>query len=268
MSALTLKDLTLATPPKIVPDFVDELVQPDKLAQLRALYMPAIEADAAQFDQLVPAERARTIRKLFELIKPYDPQTYELIKPFRTHLGIIPKEETFTKFISPLVVSWGDVEMLYQDYQSCHLQMPDSPSAKELEIDAGMLNMFKQFCVENRLNTFLLSSRALSCAAVAQIETYFDALCTQDQAALAQAVADAKNVNQLQTFAMCYLTALAATGDHYFWSELAEDGITGRDDLDVKFWLSAALLEHSATPIPGFSAVAGANPLAIFEVKS
>ena len=38
MSALTLKDLTLATPPKIVPDFVDELVQPDKLAQLRALY--------------------------------------------------------------------------------------------------------------------------------------------------------------------------------------------------------------------------------------
>ena len=30
MSALTLKDLTLATPPKIVPDFVDELVQPER----------------------------------------------------------------------------------------------------------------------------------------------------------------------------------------------------------------------------------------------
>ena len=160
MSALTLKDLTLATPPKIVPDFVDELVQPDKLAQLRALYMPAIEADAAQFDQLVPAERARTIRKLFELIKTYDPQTYELIKPFRTHLGIIPKEETFTKFMSPLVISWGDVEMLYQEYQTCHQQMPDSPSTEVLEFDASMLNRFKQFCIENRLNTFLLSSRA------------------------------------------------------------------------------------------------------------
>ena len=171
MSTLTVKDLTLATPLKIVPDFVNELVQPDKLEQLRALYLPAIEADAAQFDQLVPAERASTIRKILSLIKTYDPQTYELIKPFRTHLGIIPKEETFTKFMSPLVISWGDVEMLYNDYQTCHLQMPDSPSAEVLEFDASMLNMFKQFCVENRLNTFLLSSRALSCAAVAQIET-------------------------------------------------------------------------------------------------
>ena len=268
MSALTLEDLFQAPPPQIVHAFVETLLQPDQLEQLRALYMPAIEADAAQFEQLVPAERARTIRQLFAQIKIYDPQTSELLKPFRTHLGIIPEEENFTKFVGSLVDSWKRVEELRHDYETCHLQMPDSPSAEVLEFDASMLNMFKRFCIENRLNTFLLSSRALSCAAVAQIENYFDALFTQDQAALAQAVADAKNVNQLQTFAMCYLTALAATGDHYFWSELAEDGITGRDDLDVKFWLSAALLEHSATPIPGFSAIAGANPLAIFEVKS
>ena len=268
MSALTLEDLFQAPPPQIVHAFVETLLQPDQLEQLRALYMPAIEADAAQFEQLVPAERARTIRQLFAQIKIYDPQTSELLKPFRTHLGIIPEEENFTKFVGSLVDSWKRVEELRHDYETCHLLMPDPPSADVLELDASMLAMFELFRAEVRLNTFICLSKALASNAVTHIKANFDALYTQDQAVLAQAVTDTKKVNQLQAFELCYLTALAATGDHYFWSELAEDGITGRDDLDVKFWLSAALLEHSATPIPGFSAVAGANPLAIFKVKS
>lgn len=49
MSALTLEDLFQAPPPQIVHAFVETLLQPDQLEQLRALYMPALSM-AEQFD--------------------------------------------------------------------------------------------------------------------------------------------------------------------------------------------------------------------------
>ena len=267
MSALTLKDLTLTTPPKIVPDFVDELVQPDKLAQLRALYMPAIEADAAQFDQLVPAERASTIRKIFALIKPYDPQTYELLKPFRTQLGLIKDEEEFAYFVGTRAGSWKRFEQIQRSCEAFRKLTADDLSAKACGNEASRQSMLADLRTITRLNTFISLTKALAYDAVTLMVPYLDALRTQNHTVLAQAVADAQLALRLKAFELCYLSARAETKLDD-WLEPNDAGIACRDELDVYVWLSAALLEHSATPTPGFSAVAGANPLAIFKVKS
>ena len=267
MSVLSLADFFQAPPPQIVHTFVETLVQPDKLAQLRALYLLDIETDAAQFEQLVPAERARTIKRIFKPMKAIDPRNFKLLKPFRTQLGLIKDEEEFAYFVGTRAGSWKRFEQIQRSCEAFRKLTADDLSAKACGNEASRQSMLADLRTITRLNTFISLTKTLAYDAVTLMVPYLDTLRTQNHTVLAQAVADAQLALRLKAFELCYLSARAETKLDD-WLEPNDAGIACRDELDVYVWLSAALLEHSATTTPGFSAVAGANPLAIFKVKS
>lgn len=265
MAALTLKDFFQAPVPQSVHAFVDSLLQLDQLEQLRALYLPTIEADAAQFDRLVLAKRAHTIKRFFKPMKDCDPHIFKLLKPFRTQLGLLKDEEVFAYFVENRADTWKRFKQVKHNCETKLKLTADDLSANAHELEASRQRIIEDIHTTARLNSFVSLSKALAYDAVTLIVPFLDALHTQNHTVLAQAAADAKIVHQLQAFELFYLTARAETKLNH-WLAPNDAGIVCRDELDVYFWLSAALLEHGATPTPGFSAVAGANPLAVFKV--
>ncbi len=66
--------------------------EPEAFAQFCALNQDFLNADEAQFAQLVPPERARAVNTLYGVIKQYAPDYFKLLQPFCTSLGQLSDE--------------------------------------------------------------------------------------------------------------------------------------------------------------------------------
>ena len=73
--------------------FEQKALNASDFAAFRAECQAFFQADAAQFEQKVPGECIIQVKKIFKLIKEFDPQAFKILKPMRTAIGLIDRSD-------------------------------------------------------------------------------------------------------------------------------------------------------------------------------
>lgn len=232
--------VSLHKPTAEMTAFTQSLRTPELRAQICAKWHPLVDITASNFKRFIKPPRSTQIKQIFMLMKEQCPQSYRELKIYRTHLGMI-SELNFNGFYQACM---GQVGTL-RDFDP---RDPFLPQAREITRVA--------------CNFFVL--RALAVASVPMFDQNYQAIITNNKAALARAA------NDDDTFLWVIVLQLAyATTDNIDLSDLDESiGASTQqiqDLIAVCIWLGAAILEYGKRPTPGFSAVKGQDPFALLR---
>lgn len=234
--------VTLLKPTAEMTAFADFLRTPGQRQLIIDTWRPFLERDAASFELEVAPPRARKIKQLFKLMKELAPETFRALKIYRTILGLLDDKSYFLSFHNPCIVHWH--------------------ALKAKEQRAGTLLSPKEL---TELVTKLILLRHLYLVVMTMTADYATELLSLDPKQIKQADQKEAMFRWCRTLQFAFLS-LALDNNEELKLPEQEEQSTFLEQMTVNsLWFSAAILEFSDHPTPGFSAVKGPDPFAVLR---
>lgn len=234
--------VTLLKPTAEMTAFADFLRTPGQRQLIIDTWRPFLERDAASFELEVAPQRARKIKQLFKLMKELAPETFRALKIYRTILGLLDDKSYFVSFHKPCIERWQ--------------------ALKAKEQPSGTLISPKE---RTELVTKLILLRHLYLVVMTMTADYATELLSLDPKLIKQADQKEAVFRWCRTLQFAFLSLALENNEELKLPEQEEQSSFLEQMTVNSLWFSAAILEFSDHPTPGFATFKGTDPFAVLR---